>query len=99
MTVTHRKGSVLTSLRPYGSAAHMNLAAAVRARRLGTRGWQGAVNTAYDPLDPATASDPFAAYRALHSGGRLQREEGNVDRFPARRRSRGPSGHRQDPQQ
>ena len=71
MTVTHRKGSVLTSLRPYGSAAHMNLAAAVRARRLGTRGWQGAVNTAYDPLDPATASDPFAAYRALHSGGRL----------------------------
>ena len=71
MTVTHRKGSVLTSLRPFGSAAHMNLAAAVRARRLGTRGWQGAVNTAYDPLDPATASDPFAAYRALHSGGRL----------------------------
>ena len=71
MTTTDNSGGVLTSMRPFGTALQMNVAAALRTRRLGTKGWQGAVNTSYDPLDPATAADPFAAYRALHSGGRL----------------------------
>jgi len=71
MTTTDNTGGVLTSMRPFGTALQMNVAAALRTRRLGTKGWQGAVNTSYDPLDPATAADPFAAYRALHSGGRL----------------------------
>lgn len=71
MTTNDDRGGVLTSIRPFGTALQMNVAAALRTRRLGTKGWQGAVNTAYDPLDPATAADPFAAYRALHSGGRL----------------------------
>lgn len=69
--VNTQKGNVLASLRPFGTAVHMNLAAAVRTRARGTGAWQGAVNTAYDPLDPVTASDPFTAYRALHRGGRL----------------------------
>lgn len=69
--VNTQKGNVLTSLRPFGTAVHMNLAAAVRTRARGTGGWQGAVNTAYDPLDPVTASDPFTAYSDLHRGGRL----------------------------
>lgn len=71
MTTTASTGGVLTSIRPFGTALQMNVAAALRTRRLGTGGWHGAVNTAYDPLDPATAAEPFAAYRALHSGGRL----------------------------
>nr|WP_246829545.1 cytochrome P450 [Nocardia transvalensis] len=50
---------------------HMNLTGAIQARRRGYRGWVGAVNTDYDPLDPATAAQPFAAYRALHSTGRV----------------------------
>ncbi|EHI13395.1 putative cytochrome P450 128 [Mycolicibacterium thermoresistibile ATCC 19527] len=49
----------------------MNVAAAVRTRRRGYDGWTGAINTDYDPQDPATAAHPFDAYRALHRGGRV----------------------------
>ena len=49
----------------------MNVAAAIRTRRRGYRGWTGAINTDYDPQDPATAAQPFDAYRALHRGGRV----------------------------
>ncbi|WP_082975612.1 cytochrome P450 [Mycobacterium sp. E2238] len=49
----------------------MNVAAAVRTRRRGYNGWTGAINTDYDPQDPATAADPFEAYRALHRSGRV----------------------------
>ncbi|MEB4208026.1 cytochrome P450 [Mycobacterium sp. 94-17] len=49
----------------------MNVAAAIRVRRRGYDGWTGAVNTDYDPQDPATAAQPFDAYRALHRGGRV----------------------------
>ncbi|MGB3353624.1 MAG: cytochrome P450 [Mycobacterium sp.] len=49
----------------------MNIAASARVRRRGYAGWTGAVNTDYDPLDPATAAQPFDAYRALHVGGRV----------------------------
>ncbi|AFM16246.1 cytochrome P450 [Mycolicibacterium chubuense NBB4] len=58
-------------LKPLTSAVQLNLAAAIKHRRLGYRGWCGAVNTAYDPLDPTTAAQPFAAYDALHRGGRV----------------------------
>jgi cytochrome P450 len=56
---------------PVSGAVRMNIAAAVRVRRRGYAGWTGAVNTDYDPLDPATAAQPFDAYRTLHAGGRV----------------------------
>src|SRR6188474_2259487 len=56
---------------PVVAAVGMNIAAAVRVRRRGYAGWTGAVNTDYDPLDPATAAQPFDAYRALHRSGRV----------------------------
>ncbi|WP_082956240.1 cytochrome P450 [Mycobacterium sp. E787] len=49
----------------------MNVAAAIRTRRRGYDGWTGAINTDYDPQNPATAADPFDAYRALHRSGRV----------------------------
>ncbi|OBG78952.1 cytochrome [Mycobacterium sp. E3305] len=54
-----------------GHAVRMNVAAAVRTRGRGRAGWTGAVNTDYDPQDPATAADPYDAYRALHRSGRV----------------------------
>lgn len=60
-----------TMFKPLTSAIQMNLSAAVRTRRLGYRGWAGAVNTDYDPLDPATAAQPFEAYAQLHSSDRV----------------------------
>jgi cytochrome P450 len=59
------------AVRPLGRAVLLNLHAAIRTRRLGIAGWTGAVNTAYDPMDPVTAAQPFDAYRALHRGGRV----------------------------
>jgi cytochrome P450 len=59
------------TVQPIANAVGMNVAAAVRTRRRGFGGWTGAVNTDYDPMDAATAAQPFAAYRALHSGGRV----------------------------
>lgn len=61
----------LGALQPLVSAVRLNLAGAVRTRLRGYTGWRGAVNTAYDPLDPATAAQPFDAYRALHREGRV----------------------------
>lgn len=58
-------------LAPFADALRMNVVAAVRTRRRGYRGWTGAVNTDFDPMDPATATDPFPAYRALHRTGRV----------------------------
>jgi cytochrome P450 len=54
-----------------GTAARMNTSAAIRTHRRGYSGWTGAVNTDYDPLDPAVAAQPHAAYDALHRGGRV----------------------------
>jgi cytochrome P450 len=59
------------AVQPFANAVGMNVAAAVRTRRRGFAGWTGAVNTDYDPMDAATAAQPFGAYRALHSGGRV----------------------------
>lgn len=53
------------------NAARLNLEAAVRTRLRGRRGWVGAVNTDYDPLDAGTCAQPHAAYRRLHETGRV----------------------------
>jgi cytochrome P450 len=53
------------------NALRMNMTAAIQTRRRGYRGWTGAVNTDFDPMDPATAAQPFAAYRELHRSGRV----------------------------
>ncbi len=58
-------------LSPLIAAGRLNVGAAIRTRRRGYRGWTGAVNTDYDPLDPAVAAQPYAAYEALHRGGRV----------------------------
>lgn len=71
MTTNHPPQDTASMLKPLTSAVQLNLSAAVRNRRLGYRGWIGAINTAYDPLDPDTAAHPFAAYEALHRGGRV----------------------------
>lgn len=60
-----------TLLKPLGSAVRLNIAAATGTRRRGYAGWTGAINTEYDPLDPATAAQPHEAYRALHRAGRV----------------------------
>lgn len=64
------RGLVETS-RPFASAVRLNLTAAARTRQRGYRGWTGAMNSDYDPLDAATAAPPFDAYRALHRSGRV----------------------------
>ncbi|MDX1882245.1 cytochrome P450 [Mycolicibacterium sp. 120270] len=56
---------------PFVHAVRMNVVAAVQTRVRGCRGWTGAVNTDFDPMDPATASEPFEAYRELHRSGRV----------------------------
>ncbi|MDO3635510.1 MULTISPECIES: cytochrome P450 [Mycobacteriaceae] len=71
MTATNPAQGAASMLKPLTSAVRLNVSAAIRIRRLGYRGWTGAVNTAYDPLDPNTAAHPFAAYEALHRGGRV----------------------------
>lgn len=53
------------------TAAWLNVEGAARALIRGHRGWVGAVNTDYDPLDPRTAAQPHAAYRRLHETGRV----------------------------
>jgi cytochrome P450 len=71
MTISQTAGGAVDVFRPIARAVRLNAAAAVRTRRRGYGGWTGAVNTEYDPLDPVTAAQPFAAYRALHRGGRV----------------------------
>lgn len=58
-------------VKPFLWAVRENATFAVRTRRRGYRGWLGAVNTDYDPLDPETAAQPYAAYRVLHASGRV----------------------------
>lgn len=71
MTLSQRVRGAVQSVQPFANAVGMNVAAAVRTRRRGFGGWTGAVNTDYDPMDTATAAQPFEAYRALHRGGRV----------------------------
>lgn len=61
-------GSVI---KPLAKSARLSVAGAMRMRRLGAKAYAGAEITDYDPLDPATAAQPFGAYRELHAGGRV----------------------------
>src|SRR4029078_4943531 len=56
---------------PLIAAGQLNVSAVIRTHRRGYSGWTGAVNTDYDPLDPAVAAQPHAAYDALHRSGRV----------------------------
>lgn len=71
MSLVDSARGVLQIGKPLVSSARLNIAGAVRVHRRGYEGWVGAVNTDYDPLDRATAAQPFDAYRALHRGGRV----------------------------
>ena len=71
MTIAPSVRGVTSALSPLIAAGRLNVSAAVRARRLGYRAWTGAINTDYDPLDPATAAHPHDAYAALHRSGRV----------------------------
>jgi cytochrome P450 len=71
MTVISAARNAASLLDLLATAVRMNVGAALRTRMRGYRGWTGAVNTDYDPLDPVTAAQPFDAYRALHRGGRV----------------------------
>jgi len=71
MKISQYVQSGAQAVQPFANAVAMNVAAAVRTRRRGFDGWTGAVNTDYDPMDRATAAQPFDAYRALHRGGRV----------------------------
>jgi cytochrome P450 len=71
MTISQHVRGTIQAIQPFANAIGMNVTAAVRTRRRGFDGWTGAVNTDYDPMDAATAAQPFDAYRALHRGGRV----------------------------
>lgn len=72
MTTGTRTGGARDLAKIVGTAARLNAGGAVRTLARGHRGWEGAVNTDYDPLDPGTAAQPHAAYRRLHATGRVQ---------------------------
>ncbi|OBH07864.1 cytochrome [Mycobacterium sp. E2699] len=71
MSISQTAHKAAQTLSPVARAVRMNVAAAIRTRRRGYDGWTGAINTDYDPQNPATAADPFDAYRALHRSGRV----------------------------
>lgn len=71
MTLAQTARGAASLLTPLVAAGRLNIAAAVQARRRGFSAWTGAINTDYDPLNPATAAQPHAAYDALHRGGRV----------------------------
>jgi cytochrome P450 len=71
MTIGQAARAASSMVGPLIAAGRLNFSAALRSRRLGYSGWTGAVNTDYDPLDPATAAQPHASYEALHRGGRV----------------------------
>jgi cytochrome P450 len=71
MSIAQTARGATSMVTPLIAAGRLNISAAVQARRRGYSAWTGAVNTDYDPLDPATAAQPHAAYDALHRGGRV----------------------------
>ena len=76
MSIGRTAQGAVRILKPAGEFVRLNVSASVRTRRRGFSGWTGAVNTDYDPQDPATAAQPFEAYCALHRGGRVQYNPG-----------------------
>lgn len=71
MSITEKVRNRAVAAKPIVDVVQMNVAAAIRTRRRGYDGWTGAINTDYDPQDPATAAYPFEAYRELHRSGRV----------------------------
>lgn len=71
MIVNHDIQFATTMARRLGTAARINLAASVRTRRQANYAATEAQLTSYDPIDPATTSQPYAAYRRLHQGARV----------------------------
>jgi len=71
MTIAQTARGASSLLSPLLAAGRLNIAAVVQLRRRGYDAWTGAINTDYDPLDPTTAAQPYAAYDALHRGGRV----------------------------
>src|ERR1700722_3107604 len=69
MAISRTGRGAVEAVKPFGDAVRMNVSAAIRTRRRGYDGWTGAVNTDYDPQNPATAAQPFDAYRPLPGGG------------------------------
>ena len=58
-------------IKPLADSLRLSVAAAIRTRRLGSKAYAGAEITDYDSLDPATAAQPYDAYRRLHASGRV----------------------------
>ena len=71
MTLTQNVQFAGSVVKPLGTAARINAASGIRARWQAHRAPIGAETTSYDPLDPATAAQPHAAYRQLHRGARV----------------------------
>ena len=71
MTLTQKVQFAGSLVKPLGTAARINAASGIRARWQAHRTPIGAETTSYDPLDPATAAQPHAAYRQLHRGARV----------------------------
>src|SRR3546814_17979510 len=71
MTTRTRTDGAPDLFKVVGTAAWLNFEGAARTVIRGRRGWVGAVNTDYDPLDPRTAAPPHAAYRSIHEKGRV----------------------------
>lgn len=70
-TVSRNTRAACSVVKPLVESARLNLAAAVNVRRLGAEAYARADLTDYDPLNPVTAAQPFAAYRKLHAGGQV----------------------------
>jgi cytochrome P450 len=58
-------------IKPLADSLRLGVAGAIRTRRLGSSAYAGAEITDYDPLDPATAAQPYDAYRRMHASGRV----------------------------
>ena len=71
MTTRMRTSGARELAKIVGTAGRLNAEGAARTLIRGHRGWVGAVNTDYDPLNPRTAAQPHAAYRRLHETGRV----------------------------
>ncbi|WP_082947472.1 cytochrome P450 [Mycobacterium sp. E2479] len=70
-SVTGAGSAVGAFAKPIKDAAVLNVGAVLHRRRLGKSAFADAIITDYDPLDPATAANPFPAYRKLHQGDRV----------------------------
>ena len=71
MTLIDRVHFTGAAAKTLGDAVLANAAAGIRAHRQARHSRIHAAVTTYDPLDPATAAQPYEAYRRLHENGRV----------------------------